>query len=439
MKRARGQFNDRIIRIYDLYDTGMKACRDITFQVTDACQLRCTYCYEVHKSTNFMSKETAKECVDLLFKMYNDNDPDTYINHDTRGIILEFIGGEPLLAIDVIDYTCEYFWMRCLKEKHPWADNFIISMTSNGQSYFDERVQNFIQKYHDRLSLSITIDGSQEMHDTCRIYSDGRGSWEKANAAQKHFHEVYGGGLQTKVTVAPENLKYFHDTVAYFLKEGYTTINGNPIYEHEWTVEEAQIYYKELVKMADDLLNNDTEDVDSNIFEEYMGSPMPEWELQTFCGGSGLMLAFDPKGNAYPCLRYMESSLGDSREPVICGNCKDGIYNTPETQALKENMDKITRRTQMTDECFYCPVNVGCGSCTAWCYQKYGTMDTKETSICWMHKARVLANAYFWNKYFRNINSNKRFYVHLPKKDALQIVDEQTYNELLELANQKAE
>jgi hypothetical protein len=53
-------------------------------------------------------------------------------------------------------------------------------------------------------------------------------------------------------------------------------------------------------------------------------------ENNNWCGGVGSMLAFDYNGLAFPCLRYMESSLGSDKEPIIVGSV-DGIYNTPET------------------------------------------------------------------------------------------------------------
>ena len=45
-----------------------KAIRQITFQVTEDCCLACTYCYQINKSKNKMSFETAKEFLDNLFE-----------------------------------------------------------------------------------------------------------------------------------------------------------------------------------------------------------------------------------------------------------------------------------------------------------------------------------------------------------------------------------
>jgi uncharacterized protein len=79
------------------------------------------------------------------------------------------------------------------------------------------------------------------------------------------------------------------------------------------------------------------------------------------------MLAFDPEGKAYPCLRYMPSSLGTDREPIIIGDT-DGIYNTPETKAIYDDMQKVTRQSQSTQECIDCPIAAGCAWCSAWNY-----------------------------------------------------------------------
>ena len=57
--------------------------------------------------------------------------------------------------------------------------------------------------------------------------------------------------------------------------------------------------------------------------------PMEESNNRNWCGGVGdNMLAFDYKGDIYPCLRYMESSLPENVEPIIIGKLDRGIYVT---------------------------------------------------------------------------------------------------------------
>lgn len=109
------------------------------------------------------------------------------------------------------------------------------------------------------------------------------------------------------------------------------------------------------------------------------------------CGGTGLMLACDPDGILYPCLRYMPSSVGRNRDDyVTCGDIKDGL----DYDKLKE-MQKVTRRSQSTDECFYCPIATGCAWCSAYNWESQGSYNKRATYICPMHKARALVNVYY--------------------------------------------
>ena len=62
-----------------------------------------------------------------------------------------------------------------------------------------------------------------------------------------------------------------------------------------------------------------------------------------------------------------------------------------------------------------------------------GTADSRCTFICDMHKARALANVYFWNTWYHKQNSEKRFKNHVPDEWALTIIDQDELNMLKEL------
>ena len=76
-------------------------CKTVTFKVTDDCNLRCTYCYQIKKQRKTMSWETAKKFVDFLLDSTPDNNP--YINAvDYPGIVIDFIGGGAFLGNELI-------------------------------------------------------------------------------------------------------------------------------------------------------------------------------------------------------------------------------------------------------------------------------------------------------------------------------------------------
>lgn len=59
--------------------------------------------------------------------------------------------------------------------------------------------------------------------------------------------------------------------------------------------------------------------------------------------------------------------------------------------------------------------------------------DTYSYEGCVMHKARALGNLYFWNKYYRKNNMNKRMKNYVPDEWALEIISESELNMLKEL------
>lgn len=427
-------FNDQLINIYQYDNLILPQVRNITFQVTNDCCCNCSYCYQINKGHKYMTQEIAKQIIDLLFQMYNNTNEKIVINQNTIGLILDFIGGEPLMNLSIIDYVCSYFLDTCLKLDHTWVNKWRANITSNGALYFKNDTQDFLNKFYGLVSFGITVDGPKEIHDRCRKYFDGRGNFDDAYAAMKDCQKRFGL-KNTKVTIAPENLKEINTIADFFIEEGITEINANPIFEHPWTIEEAQLYYKELKQMANTLLKKP--EIYCSLFIDSFFKPMEKNDLQTWCGGTGKMLAFDPDGNAYPCLRYMDSSLNGDQPPIIIGNCWDGIYNTPETQKIYCDLCAITRRTQSTDECFNCPIAFGCAYCSAWNYQLYGTANSRCTYICNMHKARSLANVYYWNNYYEQQNESKVFEMYLSKDEALKFIDEKEYNMLLDLVNDR--
>lgn len=268
--------------------------------------------------------------------------------------------------------------------------------------------------------MTITIDGPQEIHDTCRKDHDGNGSFERSLAAWDHWLKwIEAKNVETKVTIAPENLPFLDTIFDFFLSRGVTEIFANPIYEHKWTPKEASLYYQKLKSLADQLLAYNH--AYSTLFDEFKGKPMPLSENQNWCGGVGSMLAFDYEGKAYPCLRYMQSSLGTTREPVIVGDV-NGIYETLQERKIYQSLCDVTRLSQSSEECLNCHVATGCGWCSAYNYQETGSWNCRTMNICWMHRAEALANVYYWNKYYLYNDLTTKFPCYLSRDLATQII-----------------
>lgn len=431
-------FQDKIARLYghdrvatdDTRHEGLT--RTCTLQVTDACNLCCTYCYQINKKHHSMTFDIAKRYIDMLLADDKDND---YVNTAiSEGLIIEFIGGEPLLEIDLIDKVTDYLHDQLIALKHPWRNKWMVSICSNGVLYRSEKFQEYIRKNKYHLSFSISVDGNKKLHDACRVFPDGSGSYDIAIDGVKHFREYWHGHMGSKMTIAPGNVEHVFEATKNLLDLEYEEIFLNCVYEEGWDAHYATILYQQLKLLADYIIDNNLFDkVYFSIFEDDSFSPMLPSDNQNWCGGTGSMLSCDWKGDLYPCIRYMESSLGDDAPPLIIGNVYDGILATQEQKDIIKCMRCVTRRSQSTDDCFYCPIARACSWCSAYNYQVNGTVDKRATYICIMHKARALANAYYWNKGFRKYAPFFRFKNWVPDDWALEIIDQDELNMLKEL------
>lgn len=411
------------------------AVKDVTIVVTENCNLRCSYCYQHDKNCeHILTKETAKRIVDLLFE--EDAKENPYLNPDiAQAIILDFIGGEPLLEIEIINYFMKYFLWKAIQLNHRWAIHYMISISSNGTLYKNPEVQKFMTVYEGRVSLGITLDGNKELHDACRRYPNGSPSYDLVAESVLDCQKRFDQSKDTKLTIAPANVEYLADAIKNLYDNfNFQGVHANCIYEEGWTFKDATILYEQMKKITDWFIENKHyKTFYCSLFDNFIGHSLSEQDNQNWCGGTGCMLCFTTKGDVTPCLRYTRFNLNDKQPEIIIGDLENGIGNLNEHKTIMDNLDKITRRSQSTDECFNCPIASGCAWCSAYNYEVYGTPNKRATFICPMHKARVLANIYFWNKIYLIEQPELIFECHIPKDWALEIIDEKEYDMLIEL------
>ena len=373
------------------WQSGM--AKTITFIVTKDCQLACKYCYLVGKNTKErMSWDVAKAAIDFIL--------DREQEFRQGSVIWDFIGGEPFLEIELIDRICDYLKVEMYRRNHHWFDSYRFSFSTNGINYHEEKVQRFIEKNHNHLSIGLTIDGTELKHDMNRIYKlSGKGSYKDVVKNiplwLKQFPEA-----STKVTISSPDIPYITESVLHLYGLGIKEVNINCVFEDVWKEGDEALFEEQLTRLADSIIDQKLyENHSCSFFMEHIGKPLDrERENQNWCG-AGLMLAVDAAGNFYPCTRFAAYSLR-SKPAWVIGNVKDGI----DQNRLRPFLT-LDRTTQSPQKCIDCEVASGC----AWCQgENYDAADThtvfqRSTAICKMHKARVRANNYYWNKLFRKL------------------------------------
>lgn len=379
--------------------------KTVTFIVTKDCQLACKYCYLVGKnSKERMSWEVAKQAIDYIL----DHEED----FKEESVVWDFIGGEPFLEIDLIDKICDYIKIELFKRNHHWFNSYRFSFSTNGINYDTEKVQNFIKKNIDHLSIGITIDGTKQKHDLNRIWKTSdmqNGIMPKPEEERGTYNDVVRNiplwlsqfpNAGTKVTISSADIPYICDSVLHLYSLGIHEVNINCVFEDVWHEGDDLRFETQLLQLADAIIDGGYfNDYACSFYSEQIGKPMDSvLDNQNWCG-AGRMLSIDAAGNFYPCTRFAQYSLREKKAWVI-GNVHDGINKNRVRPFLT-----LDRCTQSRPECVDCEVASGCAWCQGENYDaaESPTVYQRATAICKMHKARVRANNYYWNKLYRKL------------------------------------
>lgn len=367
--------------------------KSITFIVTKDCQLACKYCYLVGKNKKErMTWEVAKKSIDYILENEADFPED--------GVVWDFIGGEPLLEVELIDKICDYIKKELYRRNHHWFANYQFALTTNGLNYDNEKVQKFIKKNQKHLYVGLTIDGTERKHDLNRIFkTSGKGSYKEVVKNIPLWLEQIAGAA-TKVTISSEDIPYICESVLHIYSLGINEIHINVVFESVWNEGDDIAFENQLLKLADVIIDKELyKDHACSFFDESIGKPLDPIKRNNNWCGAGRMLSIDAAGNFYPCTRFAQYSLREKNARII-GNINDGIDKNKLRPFLTLN-----RCMQSKQECIDCEIASGC----AWCQgENYDAADTstiyqRATAICKMHKARVRANNYYWNKLYRKL------------------------------------
>lgn len=166
---------------------------------TEQCNFRCKYCYET-----FEKGKMTKETQDSIIKYVQKN----ILNY--VGLSVVWFGGEPLLALDVVEYLSENFIKICKAGKR----TYVSGMTTNGYNLtpdvFDKLYKLKI------LNYQITLDGFRTQHDSQRVLAGGGGTFDRIvnNLVQIKNKKAFGTvfNIRTNFTKAIiENIDEYLD------------------------------------------------------------------------------------------------------------------------------------------------------------------------------------------------------------------------------------
>ncbi len=353
----------------------------ITFNTNEDCNLNCSYCYEINKKKNILSRENIKKFIDILIE---DPDPINAKNTDMdwvleQGAILDFIGGDALMHPDIIDYALQYWMYKTTKEKHRWAYNWRASISTNGTLFEREDVRKFIEKYKNVLSVGISIDGCPEIHDKNRVFNDGKPTMSTILKWWPWYISVFGEvGLQTKSTLSKESIPYIYDSLVYMHeKMDMKWIAQNFIFEDMNLDDNDLVELDRQMAMCYDYVVSNRDKIWWALLDDRysMSKPYSDDNKTTWCG-SGCMPAISTNGKIYPCFRWLPHTQKTDADMIV-GDVNNGLYN--------KNIFNLIRQQDRTkispEKCKSCDIETGCAWCIAGCYSEFGDFK-RQTYIC---------------------------------------------------------
>lgn len=268
-----------------------KEQKKIMLLLTEECNLACSYCYEHHKRPRAMDFAQAQRVIDAH---YAETAPG-------ETVLIEVFGGEPFLNFPLMQRIDDYVMTT-------YGDRVNLFETTTNGTLVHGEVQSWLAARRDRWRVSLSLDGTQAMHDRNRPLKGGGSSY--AQIDRDFFLRTWPGTAQAKLTLSEQTLPQLAEGVISLHEQGFV-VDATLSTGVDWDfAANEQIFVRELAKLVEfysahpelplcTLLNFDLR----LVFAERPS------ELR-FCGAGEMTCCYDAAGVCYPCQGFAPVALG---------------------------------------------------------------------------------------------------------------------------------
>lgn len=360
--------------------------------VTLRCNETCVYCHASRANMDAvetdMSIETAEKTVDFIFKT------------TSSFITIEFQGGEPLVAWDVVKRVIEY----ALEKNKAAKKELEFTMVSNFSLMDDEKLEYLIDH---KVQLCTSIDGPADLHDGQRKLPSLSAFDASTEWIAKINERYVAKGLdptlyhvEALLTTTRATLPRWKEVVDTYVKLGCRALFLRPVDPFgfaektaptiEYPRDEYLAFYRHAVDYMLELNANGEE-----ILERYaaifltkiLSGVDPNFLDIRWPAGAGLgALAYNYDGNIFTCDEgRMLDAMGD--DTFLLGNVEAASYReivgheTVRAVAIASNLEA-------TPDCVDCTYLPYCGIPPSHNYKTQGTIFGRmsESALCHVHK-----------------------------------------------------
>ncbi|EEF4178099.1 radical SAM protein [Salmonella enterica] len=382
-----------------------------TYQVVTnlSCNLDCEYCYE----RKYPRNNKVADVIDFIHACF-ERDKDI----PNVEVIIDIIGGEPFMQPKLLLAAFETAEKLCAEHNRP----YMFSISTNGTLLDRPLNKEIIERWKDKLSIGVSIDGLPEVHDKYRIFTTTReGSYEAAVRGYNYLKSVGIAELGVKATFTIDTLPHYAASMKSLIDmSGGGTISGNVTYEDILPRHMALDIANQMMDVMDYWiekgLHTNPRNTITHIIPDglnFMATWDPDWRdkllhddsvrldperLKPYCGTLTHMtcLGFDRK--IYGCNRFMSTVTSRSAVAELVGR----EFVSLDGGKLLEEIQ--TQYTNYPETCLGCPMKHSCGSCAAASYENgEGTLEDRkayhaERRQCGWTTAKLMAAEYWYQK-----------------------------------------
>lgn len=275
----------------------------VWLHITNACNLRCPYCY-VHKSSEAMDHTTARGTVDALVR--------SAVGNGFRSIRLKYAGGEASLNTAVIFAMHDHAVTRCAESDLGLS----TVLLSNGVAISERLARELAAR---EIAVMVSLDGIGAAHDAQRPTLSGRPS---STMVVRSIERLIQADLppHISITITSRNVDAIAPVVRFALERD-LTFSFNFFRDNACAAGFADLQYEEEA-MIDGLRRAYA------VIEELLprwsvlGSVLDRGQLlqprQKACGVGDDYVVVDQNGRIAQCHMDLDTTIGDVRmvDPV---------------------------------------------------------------------------------------------------------------------------
>lgn len=179
----------------------------IQFFPTLACNMRCKYCYNASGEYNkapVISSKIIRSGIDYVLR------------NGAKYLLVHFIGGEPTLAVEPLQYTIEY-----ASNVAPYTDFYIVTNGTFGDEVFRILIEN-------DFDIIVSLDSVKKINDQYRLFNLGASSY---NVVIKNIKRLSKENVRLLVrsTLTEESIDYLPEFLTEMYNCGVKKIRFEPM------------------------------------------------------------------------------------------------------------------------------------------------------------------------------------------------------------------